>query len=334
LIGRSHAMLGAVGYLSFVTASQLEIETHYLVVGTSVAAVLTPVFVAIPSGVQMQRTRATYFRDSIYKFFYRTLAMPYMVLLLMCAAQWTAVLAPWLIPSHPGWIVAWAAVCTGWALIPDIDEPKSTISREFGAVSQSVSNFTRKQGGGHRMITHSWIMVVATIVLGLVAALLPPVSALMFGVSFVFAIRVIMPEKAHQQSTPLMLTAALLGVMIASAASNPWPILIAMPLGVLMHDLGDWFTRAGITFWYPYRKKYGAGATPAGSPSELHFAQPFMVLLILAGLIYLAAIPLLLDPQSLASNLGMSNYAPLSTITPDDLRQLMKSLVAWLRQKN
>jgi membrane-bound metal-dependent hydrolase YbcI (DUF457 family) len=54
----------------------------------------------------------------------------------------------------PGQVAAAGVVCAGFALLPDIDEPGSTVSRRLGALSGAVAAFTNKVAGGHRQATH------------------------------------------------------------------------------------------------------------------------------------------------------------------------------------
>ena len=55
----------------------------------------------------------------------------------------------------PGQVAAAGAICAGSALLPDIDEPGSTVSRRLGPVSEEVAALTNKLAGGHRQATHS-----------------------------------------------------------------------------------------------------------------------------------------------------------------------------------
>ena len=60
--------------------------------------------------------------------------------------------------SSPTWLIPTVAVC-GAAILPDIDEPGSTVSREFGLVSEGFSFLVNKIAGGHRKLTHSLLGV-------------------------------------------------------------------------------------------------------------------------------------------------------------------------------
>jgi len=64
-------------------------------------------------------------------------------------------------PLPAGQLAAAAGVTAAFALLPDIDEPNSTVSRRLGPVSRAVSKVTNGLAGGHRMATHSLLFVAA-----------------------------------------------------------------------------------------------------------------------------------------------------------------------------
>lgn len=325
MVGKSHSMLGALGFLASIPVAQLDVEQDVLIYSTVGAGLLIPLFVYIPSGIQAQRNSDTYFIDITYKFIYRVLAMPYLILLFAVVLKWLYIIAPQVFPKHPAEIVVWTLVAAGWANVPDLDEPKSTIANYFGSASEKFSRFTRKVSGGHRNATHSWILVVISIGLSLLSIWFIPLAAVIVAVSFVFAIRVMLPEKAYSESKPIMLTAALVGVLIVFGSMNIAPIVLAVPLGILLHDLGDWFTRGGIKFWYPYNKKYGAGIMYTNSWSEIRFIQPLMRMGILIMLAYLVAFPVISDPTVLDSHRIMENYYGVILIEHNQIIEFVKS---------
>jgi hypothetical protein len=48
----------------------------------------------------------------------------------------------------PAWMVASVATCSA-AILPDIDEPGSSVAHEFGFISQGFSWIVNKVAGGH-----------------------------------------------------------------------------------------------------------------------------------------------------------------------------------------
>ena len=80
--------------------------------------------------------------------------------------DWQSLSPGWPTPHlPPGQVAAAGAICAGFALLPDIDEPGSTVSRKLGPVSEAVAAVTNKLAGGHRQATHSLWFAGGTAVL-------------------------------------------------------------------------------------------------------------------------------------------------------------------------
>lgn len=56
-----------------------------------------------------------------------------------------------------GEVAASVVVTAGFALLPDIDEPGSTVARRLGPLSEAVAWVTNRLAGGHRRATHSLV---------------------------------------------------------------------------------------------------------------------------------------------------------------------------------
>jgi membrane-bound metal-dependent hydrolase YbcI (DUF457 family) len=67
----------------------------------------------------------------------------------------------------PTWQVLGVGTVTSaaFALLPDIDEPGSTVSRKLGPISRGFSEMTRSLAGGHRQATHSLFFVAVVLLL-------------------------------------------------------------------------------------------------------------------------------------------------------------------------
>ena len=96
----------------------------------------------------------------------------------------------------PTWMIASVATC-GAAILPDIDEPGSSVAHEFGFISHGFSWIVNKLSGGHRKLTHSFLgLGIISLVLVLVLVLLatgPLASAVVFGILAAGAWRIVMP---------------------------------------------------------------------------------------------------------------------------------------------
>ncbi|MEE2030786.1 metal-dependent hydrolase [Rhodococcus chondri] len=177
-------------------------------------------------------------------------------------------------PTSTAETFAFAAVCSGAALLPDLDTAQSTVARSFGPLSQGFARGVdkvslgyysitkgrrdRKRRGGHRTLTHT----------ALFAALLGAgVSALVvrFGREAIIAVLFV------------TLGLALRGLFGKWAKSNGWFAVtaaaavlsyltwtwfpgdvgstglgVAVTLGCVTHCVGDAITKEGIPFLAPF----------------------------------------------------------------------------------
>jgi membrane-bound metal-dependent hydrolase YbcI (DUF457 family) len=140
-----------------------------------------------------------------------------------------------------------------FALLPDIDEPGSTVSRKLGFISEAISNVARSVSGGHRQATHS--LFFAAIVGGLAYFANGhrwPMSILVVA-AFLLALRMILPRVLRFSSVLLLLP--LVGGWWAYY--HPlWPLsvlLLTTAGGVVWHMIGDSLTVEGVPWlWLPF----------------------------------------------------------------------------------
>lgn len=199
------------------------------------------------------------------------------------------------------WLIPAVAMC-GAALLPDIDEPGSSVSREFGFVSQGFSYMVNKIAGGHRKLTHSLLGLAIVMVLLAFSAAAREGSAILFGLLAAGAWRIVIPWWF-----------GLRHLFPLAGAGGAWYFYHSHPFGGLwlvalvgagwaVHMLGDYLTKGGIPLLYPRTRMLSLpvfGAT--GSGLETAFAV----------LLYLAA--------ALWAGLWFSHYSqlvPISRILP------------------
>ncbi len=157
-------------------------------------------------------------------------------------------------------------VGAGFALLPDLDEPGSTVARKFGLVSQAASHVVHSAAGGHRQATHS-LGAVALVVAGVWAAghyvwAAPVLVALCLAV----AGRFVLPLRAGRGFLGAMVLPVAAGWWVwrsetgtwdvAARATGPqlWPWLAAVAgAGVALHILGDALTAGGVPLLWPLR---------------------------------------------------------------------------------
>ena len=80
-----------------------------------------------------------------------------------------------------------------FALLPDIDEPGSTVSRKLGPISRSVSHLTNTVAGGHRHATHSLLFATLVGLATWLALFSPLAMAVIVAASFMLVFRLILP---------------------------------------------------------------------------------------------------------------------------------------------
>jgi membrane-bound metal-dependent hydrolase YbcI (DUF457 family) len=175
------------------------------------------------------------------------------------------VVAP-MILHNPSWqeLGVGCVTSAAFALLPDLDEPGSTVSRKLGPLSRSVSRITNVVAGGHRQATHS-LFFVALVALATWLALLSSLTvAIVVAASFLLVFRMLLPRALRYVPLvgvgTLVLTAgsAYWAYHLASATagvaapSADW-LLLATAGGCFLHLCGDALTVEGIPIlWTPF----------------------------------------------------------------------------------
>lgn len=178
--------------------------------------------------------------------------------------------------SHPLDVVVCAAVGAGAALLPDLDEPGSTVGRSLGAITRGASKVLRaastrvyrstatayelrttRSDGGHRYLTHT---VPAVLVFGGVAWGVAVLGALGLGV-VVFAMAalglacVVKPFGRKAVQGAGVAAALIAGGAVVVASTVPWLVACVVSVGALTHVLGDWLTRSGVPLGWPLKHR-------------------------------------------------------------------------------
>lgn len=209
-----------------------------------------------------------------------------------------------------------AGLVGGAALLPDWDQPESTVSRVFGPVSQWVAdgiNWTSSKiyaatatdwdddrDGGHRGITHTLLFAVA---LGGVASLAAHWTWGLAAVLFLcvsLALRGLLGNWARRRGwlgTTIVsagLTALLMQSLPDGYGTTQLGLLVG--LGCFVHCLGDSLTISGCPWlfplviddqrWYPIGTPEGMRFR-AGGAVEKRYVMPFLVAgTVLVGFTY------------------------------------------------
>ena len=99
------------------------------------------------------------------------------------------------LPAAPVPLGVGGVVAAAFALLHDIDEPGSTVSRKLGPISRAVSKVTNRLAGGHRQATHSILFAVAVFFPTRLAEPHPLADAVVVGCSFLLVLRMLLPKQ-------------------------------------------------------------------------------------------------------------------------------------------
>src|SRR5699024_5475924 len=275
MMGRSHALLGAIGYASLEPLSRIDlpIDRGILTAAWGVAFIA---IVAMPASRGKTDSVVKKVGNSLYRGAYWVLQIAVVMVALLLAAQWIGVLYPDVYPDNPIERFNWMVVATGFALFPDMDEPNSTVARLFGPISRVISSATRELAGGHRKATHSWIMPLVGVGLVVLSQYNTIIAGIVMAIAYILAIRMVVPDKATGAAWIVMAIGFLCAWAAALGNFDLTPMILAVPAGIMLHDLGDWFTNTGIPFLSLHKKKYAARFFYTGGDTEVYFVRPLM----------------------------------------------------------
>lgn len=213
----------------------------------------------------------------------------------------------------------WMATFAGMALVPDLDEPQSTVARLFGWPSMAFSALCRKALGGHRYGSHSWLFVVMSAVFAIIGTLLPPVGVVTIMICLVLAARMLLPDRGRGLQGPVMILTAVLGGLAYFGKVSMAPSLWVFPMGILFHILGDWVTgdplkginggSSGVAWMWPVtRERWSLNWFLVGSEAEAWIVRPIMLLMFVPGFVWWIGIPLLKWFTSPEAQALLANY--------------------------
>ena len=193
-------------------------------------------------------------------------------------------------------------IATAFALLPDFDEPNSTVSRKFGFLGQGLSHIFRKVVGGHREGSHTLIFALVCGAIGIGLQLFgTQVSQISAGIIFVVSIslivRLILPFGLGNVIYGIaVLGAIVLAVLNGVNGSLPmFGLGFAMFAGVNLHCLGDALTPSKVKWLAPmYKGKLGINLNGStGGTIELFVMGPIFALASAATLFIFFVNPIL-----------------------------------------
>jgi LexA-binding, inner membrane-associated putative hydrolase len=157
---------------------------------------------------------------------------------------------PWAPVQGPVAQGAWVAAVGGFAMLPDLDQQRTTISRMWGPVTDAPAGLINFVSRGHRWGTHD--AVLAPLAFGFLASFAAHafwssllVMALAIGLAL-RALNFVIPGRA--ENTVIGNLALSWGGAWLFLAHSPAPAWLpyAVAVGCLAHIAGDFLTKEGI----------------------------------------------------------------------------------------
>jgi membrane-bound metal-dependent hydrolase YbcI (DUF457 family) len=204
-------------------------------------------------------------------------------------------------------LAAAMALAAGAGVLPDLDEPGSTIARTFGFLTGAAAWIVHRISGGHRKGTHS-LLGIALLTAGAVAAgswqagahvtaghtrlwwhLIP--AGLILGLLFAAGFRALHIGGHHGDAAGLALAALVIWKGWDVERVTPWHVsvlAVCVALGMLAHVAGDMITHDGCPLLYPVARHEFALLPGPLRITTNKLAEHWIVSpLLIAGLAYL-----------------------------------------------
>jgi membrane-bound metal-dependent hydrolase YbcI (DUF457 family) len=203
-------------------------------------------------------------------------------------------------------LAAGMALTAGAGVLPDLDEPGSTIARTFGFLTGAVAWLVHKVSGGHRKGTHSLLGVALLTAAALGAGswqsgvqaagahpapwwhLVP--AGLILGLLFAAGFRALHIGGHHGDAAGLALAALVIGKRwdLALVPPRHVPVLaVCLALGMLAHLAGDMITHDGCPLLYPLsRREFALLPRPLRITTNKVAEHWIVSPLLMAGLAY------------------------------------------------
>jgi len=206
--------------------------------------------------------------------------------------------------QEPITLLIFTVIAAAFALVPDFDEPNSTISRKMGFVGRFLSVIFRTVMGGHREYSHTLLFATVLGIAGFLLQLgdgkLAQISAaVMFVIGISLIARLILPFGIGSIFFGIILSAGI-GLSIYNVINGLFPtfgIGFAIFAGINLHCLGDSLTPSRVKWLQPlYKKPIGLNINGVtGGAIERFVIGPILGVASLASLFFCIANPLLIQ---------------------------------------
>ena len=177
--------------------------------------------------------------------------------------------------------VSWVAAVGGFAMLPDLDQPGSTISRMWGPLTDIPSGLVSRVARGHRWGTHDTLLApVVFFAIATLAARSYWSSLLLVAIAIGLALRAlnfVIPGNAENTVLGnLALSWAGAWWLLAHSPSPLW-LPWAVAAGVVTHIAGDLLTREGVpvpVVWIVHRCRLAITPLRTGTTLEKAVLAP------------------------------------------------------------
>lgn len=163
-------------------------------------------------------------------------------------------------PMPVATVFAFAGVCGGYGVLPDLDHPQATLARTLGPATKAIATFVHGISGGHRKGTHTvWFAALMLGLVTLLAAKLGKDAELPIAfVGFYLAAMILhlSPDHASGKAEATYLVEAA-GATAACYFYIPdwWWLPWTVGFGVVGHIVADTLTVEGVPILYPLAKR-------------------------------------------------------------------------------
>jgi hypothetical protein len=180
--------------------------------------------------------------------------------------------------------VAWVSAVGGFAMLPDLDQQGSTISRMWGPFTDVPSGAVNAISRGHRWGTHDAVLGPLSFgLLAYAAAWAHWSSLLLLALAIGLALRalhVVIPGRAENTIIGnLLLSWGGAWLLLAHSPSPSW-LPLAVVVGVLTHIAGDGLTKEGVPVplvWLVHRSRIAPIHLHTGALVERAVLTPLFV---------------------------------------------------------
>ena len=199
--------------------------------------------------------------------------------------------------------IAWVSAVGGFAMLPDLDQQGSTISRMWGPFTNAPSGLINAIARGHRWGTHDAVLgPVAFGLLAYAAAWNTWSSLLLLALAIGLALRAlhfVIPGRAENTVIGNLVLSWGSAWLLLEHSPGPGWLPLAVVVGVLTHIAGDGLTKEGVpvpVFWLVRRSRLAPVHLRTGAIVEKAVLVPVFVIATLAFLYVNTAAHELVDP--------------------------------------